>query len=114
MSVLSSPLQPEQNVYNFNVVCSSNMFTPRGGLESPINCYCVVMLIYALVFICIYNNCDVQAKQQYELEERKKELKRQRGEDTWMLPEINQRLHEIQDVIYIVFFYIKCVCHYMR
>lgn len=39
-----------------------------------------------------------QAKQRYEKEERRKELKRQRGEDTWMLPEINQRLQEIEDV----------------
>nr|XP_019944229.1 PREDICTED: CWF19-like protein 2 [Paralichthys olivaceus] len=38
-----------------------------------------------------------QAKQKYEREERKKELKRLRGEDTWMLPEVNQRLQEIQD-----------------
>ncbi|TNN01926.1 hypothetical protein fugu_011308 [Takifugu bimaculatus] len=38
-----------------------------------------------------------KAKQQYKQEERKKQLKRQRGEDTWMLPEINQRLQEIQD-----------------
>lgn len=50
-----------------------------------------------LIFF-IDNNCDVQAKQQYEREERKNELKRQRGEDTWMLPDVNQRLNQIQDV----------------
>ncbi|XP_034723481.1 CWF19-like protein 2 isoform X1 [Etheostoma cragini] len=38
-----------------------------------------------------------KAKQQFEKEERRKELKRQRGEDTWMLPEINQRLQEIEE-----------------
>ncbi|XP_068612778.1 CWF19-like protein 2 [Brachionichthys hirsutus] len=38
-----------------------------------------------------------KAKQQYEKEERRKELKRERGEDTWMLPEINQRLQEIEE-----------------
>ncbi|XP_036939779.1 CWF19-like protein 2 [Acanthopagrus latus] len=38
-----------------------------------------------------------KAKQQYEKEEKRKELKRQRGEDTWMLPEINQRLQEIKE-----------------
>ncbi|XP_041796321.1 CWF19-like protein 2 [Chelmon rostratus] len=38
-----------------------------------------------------------KAKRQYEKEERRKELKRQRGEDTWMLPEINQRLQEIEE-----------------
>ncbi|XP_068173499.1 CWF19-like protein 2 [Antennarius striatus] len=38
-----------------------------------------------------------KAKQQYEKEERRKELKRQRGEDTWMLPEINQRLQQIEE-----------------
>ncbi|XP_022051604.1 CWF19-like protein 2 [Acanthochromis polyacanthus] len=38
-----------------------------------------------------------KAKQQYEREERRKELKRQRGEDTWMLPEINQRLQQIHE-----------------
>ncbi|XP_078102467.1 CWF19-like protein 2 [Sander vitreus] len=38
-----------------------------------------------------------KAKQQYEKDERRKELKRQRGEDTWMLPEINQRLQEIEE-----------------
>ncbi|TNN37446.1 CWF19-like protein 2 [Liparis tanakae] len=38
-----------------------------------------------------------KAKQQYEKEERRKELKRQRGEDTWMLPEVNQRLQDIED-----------------
>ncbi|XP_061576508.1 CWF19-like protein 2 [Cololabis saira] len=38
-----------------------------------------------------------QAKQQYERKEKKEELKRQRGEDTWVLPEINQRLKQIED-----------------
>ncbi|XP_029303044.1 CWF19-like protein 2 [Cottoperca gobio] len=38
-----------------------------------------------------------KAKQQYEKNERKKELKRQRGEDTWMLPELNQRLQEMEE-----------------
>ncbi|XP_071352883.1 CWF19-like protein 2 [Trachinotus anak] len=38
-----------------------------------------------------------KAKQQYEREERRKELKRQRGEDTWMLPEVNQRLQQIEE-----------------
>lgn len=46
-----------------------------------------------------------QAKKQYEREEKRKELKRQRGEDTWMLPEINQRLQEIEEVRYKVFFF---------
>lgn len=53
----------------------------------------------------MYNNCNVQAKQKYEQEERKKELKRQRGEDTWILPEVNQRLQEIQDVRCIFFYH---------
>ncbi|KAM8904865.1 CWF19-like protein 2 isoform 2-T2 [Spinachia spinachia] len=38
-----------------------------------------------------------KAKQQYDKEEKKKELKRLRGEDTWMLPEINDRLQEIAE-----------------
>ncbi|XP_061683945.1 CWF19-like protein 2 [Syngnathoides biaculeatus] len=38
-----------------------------------------------------------KAKQKYEREERRKELKRQRGEDTWMLPEVTDRLKEIED-----------------
>ncbi|KAF3692870.1 CWF19-like protein 2 [Channa argus] len=38
-----------------------------------------------------------KAKQQYEKKERRKELKRQRGEDTWMLPEVNQRLEELEE-----------------
>uniref|UniRef100_A0A3Q3G0T0 CWF19-like protein 2 n=1 Tax=Labrus bergylta TaxID=56723 RepID=A0A3Q3G0T0_9LABR len=38
-----------------------------------------------------------KAKQQYDKEERRKELKRLRGEDTWMLPEINQRLQAIEE-----------------
>ncbi|XP_033486307.1 CWF19-like protein 2 [Epinephelus lanceolatus] len=38
-----------------------------------------------------------KAKQRFEKAERRKELKRQRGEDTWMLPEVNQRLQEIED-----------------
>ncbi|KAJ3591038.1 hypothetical protein NHX12_008985 [Muraenolepis orangiensis] len=37
-----------------------------------------------------------KAKQEYEREEKKKELKRLRGEDTWMLPELNQRLQQIE------------------
>ncbi|XP_019741428.1 CWF19-like protein 2 [Hippocampus comes] len=40
-----------------------------------------------------------RAKQQYEREERRKELKRQRGEDTWMLPEVTDRLKELEDEI---------------
>ncbi|XP_040903043.1 CWF19-like protein 2 isoform X2 [Toxotes jaculatrix] len=38
-----------------------------------------------------------KAKQQHEREEKRKELKRQRGEDTWMLPEVNQRLEQIEE-----------------
>ncbi|XP_041851108.1 CWF19-like protein 2 isoform X2 [Melanotaenia boesemani] len=38
-----------------------------------------------------------KAKQQYEREETRKELKRQRGEDTWLLPEVNQRLQQIEE-----------------
>ncbi|XP_034025307.1 CWF19-like protein 2 isoform X2 [Thalassophryne amazonica] len=40
-----------------------------------------------------------KAKKQYEKEERMKVLKRQRGEDTWMLPEINQRLQQIEEEV---------------
>ncbi|XP_059930341.1 CWF19-like protein 2 [Gadus macrocephalus] len=36
-----------------------------------------------------------KAKQCYEREEKKKELKKLRGEDTWMLPELDQRLKQI-------------------
>lgn len=48
-----------------------------------------------MLLSCFYN---VKAKLRYEREERRKELKRQRGEDTWMLPEIDQRLQEMEDV----------------
>ncbi|KAL0973436.1 hypothetical protein UPYG_G00203610 [Umbra pygmaea] len=37
-----------------------------------------------------------KAKQQYEKEERRKELKRQKGEDTWMLPEVDLRLQQLE------------------
>lgn len=69
------------------------------------------MLIYEIILVLFSNISDVQAKQQYKQEERKKQLKRQRGEDTWMLPEINQRLQEIQDVrhFFFFFFYIRFV-----
>ena len=40
----------------------------------------------------------IQAKQCYEREEKKKELKKLRGEDTWMLPELDQRLKQIGQV----------------
>lgn len=56
------------------------------------------MHIYEIILVLFSYNSDVQAKQHYEQEERKKQLKRQRGEDTWVLPEISQRLQEIQDV----------------
>ncbi|KAI1893936.1 hypothetical protein AGOR_G00128780 [Albula goreensis] len=36
-----------------------------------------------------------QAKEKYEHEERRKELKRARGEDTWMLPEVDLRLQQL-------------------
>ncbi|EPY73073.1 CWF19-like protein [Camelus ferus] len=36
-----------------------------------------------------------QAKANYEREERRKELKRLRGEDTWMLPDVNERVEQI-------------------
>ncbi|XP_052276892.1 CWF19-like protein 2 isoform X2 [Dreissena polymorpha] len=40
-----------------------------------------------------------KAKEQYEKEERKKELARARGEDTWMLSSVNQRLEQEQESI---------------
>ncbi|XP_058519945.1 CWF19-like protein 2 isoform X1 [Ochotona princeps] len=36
-----------------------------------------------------------QAKANFEKEERRKELKRLRGEDTWMLPEVNERIEQL-------------------
>ncbi|XP_075054922.1 CWF19-like protein 2 [Mixophyes fleayi] len=38
----------------------------------------------------------VQAKEEYEKEERRKEQRRLRGEDTWMLNDVSQRLEQIQ------------------
>ncbi|KAG8523387.1 LOW QUALITY PROTEIN: CWF19-like protein 2, partial [Galemys pyrenaicus] len=35
-----------------------------------------------------------QAKADFEKEERRKELKRLRGEDTWMLPDVNERIEQ--------------------
>uniref|UniRef100_A0A8C8S9B9 CWF19-like protein 2 n=1 Tax=Pelusios castaneus TaxID=367368 RepID=A0A8C8S9B9_9SAUR len=37
-----------------------------------------------------------QAKADYEKEERRKELKRLRGEDTWMLADVNKRVEELE------------------
>ncbi|KAJ8368058.1 hypothetical protein SKAU_G00080860 [Synaphobranchus kaupii] len=36
-----------------------------------------------------------EAKEKYEREEQKEELKRARGEDTWMLPEVDLRLQQL-------------------
>nr|XP_008539159.1 PREDICTED: CWF19-like protein 2 [Equus przewalskii] len=36
-----------------------------------------------------------QAQANFEKEERRKELKRLRGEDTWMLPDVNERIEQI-------------------
>ncbi|XP_037746030.1 CWF19-like protein 2 isoform X1 [Chelonia mydas] len=38
----------------------------------------------------------VQAKADYEKDKRRKELKRLRGEDTWMLPDVNKRVEELE------------------
>lgn len=54
----------------------------------------------------------VKAKQRFEREERRKELKRLRGEDTWMLPEVDQRLQEIEEVRFRVVFVITL--HYLQ
>ncbi|XP_076002698.1 CWF19-like protein 2 isoform X2 [Genypterus blacodes] len=40
-----------------------------------------------------------EARQQYEREEKKMELKRRRGEDTWILPEVNQRLQQMSEPV---------------
>lgn len=39
-----------------------------------------------------------QAKANFEKEERRKELKRLRGEDTWMLPDVNERIEQFSQV----------------
>lgn len=54
--------------------------------------------VQSLIFCSFCCHCVFKAKQRYERDERRKELKRQRGEDTWMLPEIDQRLQEIEEV----------------
>ncbi|XP_013869501.1 CWF19-like protein 2 [Austrofundulus limnaeus] len=38
-----------------------------------------------------------KAKQKYEKEERKRELKRLRGEDTWILPDVEQKLQQMEE-----------------
>ena len=40
----------------------------------------------------------LQAKEKYEREEKRKELKRARGEHTWMLPEVEQQLQRLEQV----------------
>lgn len=42
-----------------------------------------------------------QAKADYEEEQRRKELKRLRGEDTWMLNDVNARVEELEKVVFI-------------
>ncbi|KAM6946008.1 CWF19-like protein 2 [Aplochiton taeniatus] len=42
-----------------------------------------------------------KAKREYEKEEKRKELKRQRGEDTWMLPDVDLRLQQIEQEVSI-------------
>lgn len=49
----------------------------------------------------------MQAKQKYEKEERKKELKRLRGEGTWILPDVEQKLQQMEEVSFI-FLLRKC------
>lgn len=39
--------------------------------------------------------CPLQAKEKFEKEERRKELKRARGEGTWMLPEVDLKLQQV-------------------
>lgn len=110
VSGVSLPLTPEQNLHNFDVVCSSTIWKPcyKAFHRNSIRRGCVTHTVFTprdiFYSILTCNKCDFQAKQQYEREERKKELKRQRGEDTWMLPEVNERLQEIQDVRYTFFF----------
>lgn len=97
MSGAPSPSNPEQ-------ISLAHSVCIKGQFRSPRTRELVLMLICEFVFVLVYNKCDVQAKQQYEREQRRKELKRQRGEDTWILPEVNQRLQEIQNVRYSFFF----------
>lgn len=40
----------------------------------------------------------LQAKEKYEREEKRKELKRARGEDTWILPEVDRQLQQLEQV----------------
>ena len=41
----------------------------------------------------------LQAKQKYEKDEHRKELAKQRGEDKWMLPSVEQRLEQEKKVL---------------
>lgn len=65
----------------------------------------VSILLTAIRMIPLHFYC-VKAKQRFEREERRNELKRLRGEDTWMLPEVDQRLQEIEEVRFRVVFVI--------
>lgn len=69
----------------------------RVGFYLVIYSFMVAVLSSCIYMIPSLFSC-VKAKQRYEREERRKELKRQRGEDTWMLPEVDQRLQEMEDV----------------
>lgn len=40
-----------------------------------------------------------KAQAKYEKEEKQKQLKRLRGEDTWMLPDVNERIDELSEVM---------------
>ncbi|EHB13132.1 CWF19-like protein 2 [Heterocephalus glaber] len=44
-----------------------------------------------------------QAKANFEKEERWKELKRLRGEDTWMLPDVNEQIEQFSKAIAMAF-----------
>lgn len=49
-------------------------------------------------FITLFKLILIQAKTQYEREERKREQAKARGEDTWMLPSLEKRIEKDKEV----------------
>lgn len=88
-----------------------NLGLIRGGKKQMIQfSQCMQVYAFPSSVVCFLF---AKAKQHYEREEKKKELKRLKGEDTWMLPEVNQRLQQIEQVrCYVCLWscYKVCVC----
>lgn len=87
--LLSSTRKSSQGLF-LKLCMTASMWLTKASVTNAVELHLVIFFLYLS-----------QAKIDYEKEERRKLQKHLRGEDTWMLPDVNERVEQLEEVLHL-------------